>query len=183
MVTNCSFGVNTSLIEDTEVKLMQEQVDLSKLTECQLLSELENMKESVKDSKALSASLEDRNHILLKENQTCLATQLDLRSRVEELEVQINELKGSHQKYISELQDEKRHLTTTLTELEAELIKLNAELTNDKAELDRANTNVAELQNQLNSATNKYDSVSLELNQFKGLFLVYFYNNRLLFRR
>ena len=174
---NCSFGVNTSFQveiakDDAESKQqvaqMQEDIDASKATESQLLAKLEDLNKQLEDSKALASSLEDKNKILLGDNQTNLAAQLDFRSRVEELEVQIDQLKKSHQQNLEELQDEKSRLMKTLEEVETELQNLKTKMAEDKSELVKVNSNIAELQDQLSLTTNQRDAVSLELNELKG---------------
>ena len=174
---NCSFGVNTSFQVDVEndeiettkrVEEMQEQIDVSRTTESQLLSKLDDLTRQLEDSKALASSLEDKNQLLLGDNQTHLAAQLDFRSRVEELEVQIDQLKQSHQVNLDELQAEKDRLMKTLEEVENELQNLKTKMAEDKSELEKVNLNIAQLQDQLLSTTNERDAVSLELNELKG---------------
>ena len=174
---NCSFGVNTSFQIDVEndksettkrVEEMQEQIDVSRTTESQLLSKLDDLTRQLEDSKALASSLEDKNQLLLGDNQTHLAAQLDFRSRVEELEVQIDQLKQSHQVNLDELQAEKDRLMKTLEEVENELQNLKTKMAEDKSELEKVNLNIAQLQDQLLSTTNERDAVSLELNELKG---------------
>ena len=174
---NCSFGVNTSFQVDVEndesettkrVEEMQEQIDASRTTESQLLSKLDDLTRQLEDSKALASSLEDKNQLLLGDNQTHLAAQLDFRSRVEELEVQIDQLKQSHQVNLDELQAEKDRLMKTLEEVENELQNLKTKMAEDKSELEKVNLNIAQLQDQLLSTTNERDAVSLELNELKG---------------
>ena len=172
---NCSFGVNTSFqVEKDEsettktVEKMQEQIDASRTTESQLLSKLDDLTKQLEDSKALASSLEDKNKLLLGDNQTHLAAQLDFRSRVEELEVEIDQLKQSHQANLDELQAEKDRLMKTLEEVEKELQNLKTKMAEDKSELEKVNLNIAELQDQLSSITNERDAVSLELNELKG---------------
>ena len=174
---NCSFGVNTSFQVDVKndesettkrVEEMQEQIDVSRTTESQLLSKLDDLTRQLEDSKALASSLEDKNQLLLGDNQTHLAAQLDFRSRVEELEVQIDQLKQSHQVNLDELQAEKDRLMKTLEEVENELQNLKTKMAEDKSELEKVNLNIAQLQDQLLSTTNERDAVSLELNELKG---------------
>ena len=174
---NCSFGVNTSFQHQVEaakddsenkVEKMQEKLDASRTTESQLLSKLEDLNKQLEESKTLASSLEDKNKILLGDNQTHLAAQLDFRSRVEELEVQIDQLKKSHQMNLEELQEEKSRLMKTLEELETELQSLKIKMDEDKSELEKVNLNIAELQDQLSSTTNQRDAVSLELTELKG---------------
>ena len=174
---NCSFGVNTNFQVDVKndesettkrVEEMQEQIDASRTTESQLLSKLEDLTRQLEDSKALASSLEDKNQLLLGDNQTHLAAQLDFRSRVEELEVQIDQLKQSHQVNLDELQAEKDRLMKTLEEVENELQNLKTKMAEDKSELEKVNLNIAQLQDQLLSTTNERDAVSLELNELKG---------------
>jgi len=173
---NSSFGVNTSFqvhVEKDEsettkrVEEMQEQIDASRTTESQLLSKLDDLTKQLEDSRALASSLEDKNQLLLGDNQTHLAAQLDFRSRVEELEVQIDQLKQSHQVNLDELQAEKDRLMKTLEEVENQLQNLKTKMAEDKSELEKVNLNIAQLQDQLLSTTNERDAVSLELNELK----------------
>ena len=174
---NSSFGVNTSFqvhVEQDEsettkrVEEMQEQIDASRTSESQLLSKLEDLTKQLEDSRALASSLEDKNQLLLGDNQTYLAAQLDFRSRVEELEVQIDQLKQSHKLNLDELQAEKDRLMKTLEEVENQLQNLKTKMAEDKSELEKVNLNIAQLQDQLSSTTNERDAVSLELNELKG---------------
>ena len=173
-----SIGVETDPVEcvsmsekddsENKVEKMQEKLDASRTTESQLLSKLEDLNKQLEESKTLASSLEDKNKILLGDNQTHLAAQLDFRSRVEELEVQIDQLKKSHQMNLEELQEEKSRLMKTLEELETELQSLKIKMDEDKSELEKVNLNIAELQDQLSSTTNQRDAVSLELTELKG---------------
>ena len=162
--------VPSSRKDDSENKVeqMQEKLDASRTTESQLLSKLEDLNKQLEESKTLASSLEDKNKILLGDNQTHLAAQLDFRSRVEELEVQIDQLKKSHQMNLEELQEEKSRLMKTLEELETQLQSLKIKMDEDKSELEKVNLNIAELQHQLSSTTNQRDAVSLELTELKG---------------